>query len=107
MILFTRLILFTKRRNLEGFVAQISFNTELKLNMRVKYLAVTIDTIWKIHIDSKIQKASIAYWQCRRAGSVLDIHFGKRPMLTYAALIRCKRTYLHHCEKLVSPYPAH
>jgi hypothetical protein len=54
-------------------------NTELILNNQVKNLGVILDSKlnWKFHIDNRIRKASIAYWQCRRArGGVLDIHFG-------------------------------
>jgi hypothetical protein len=62
----TYMVLFTKRRNLEGFFAPRLFDTELILNNQVKYLGVILDSNlnWKFHIDNRIRKVSIAYWQC-------------------------------------------
>jgi hypothetical protein len=59
----TSMVLFTKRRNLEGFFAPKLFDTELILNNQVKYLGVILDSKlnWKFHIDNRIRKASIAY----------------------------------------------
>jgi hypothetical protein len=61
------MVLFSKRMNLEGFFAPKLFDTELILNNQLKYLEVTLDSKlnWKFHIDNRIKKASIAYWQCR------------------------------------------
>jgi hypothetical protein len=62
------MVLFTKRRNLEGFFAPKLFDTELILNNQVKYLGVILDNIIdSIHIDNRIRKASKAYWKCFRA----------------------------------------
>jgi hypothetical protein len=66
----TSMVLFKKRRNLEGFFAPRLFDIELITNYnQVKYLLVILDSKlnWKFYIDNKIWKASIAYWQCRRA----------------------------------------
>jgi hypothetical protein len=75
------------------------FDMELILNNQVKYLGVILDNKlnWKFHIDNRIRKASIAYWQCRRAIGktwglkpkvVYWIYTSViRPMLTYAALV--------------------
>jgi hypothetical protein len=70
----------------ENFAPKL-FDTELILNNQVKYLGVILDSKlnWKFHVDYRIRKASIAYWQCRRKnmgseieGGVLDIHFGNK-----------------------------
>jgi hypothetical protein len=71
-----------------GFKKPILFETELQLKNQVKYLGVILDEIlnWNSHIDHRMQKATISFWQCRRAigktcglkakVGVLDIHFG-------------------------------
>jgi hypothetical protein len=95
----TSMVFFTKRRNLEGFFAPKLCDTELILNNQVKYLGVILENKlnWKFHIDNRIRKASIAYWQCRRAIAktrglkpkvVYWIYTSViRPTMTYAALV--------------------
>jgi hypothetical protein len=83
------------------------FETELILNNQVKYLDSKLD--WKFHIDNRIRKASIAYWQCHRAIGktwglkpkvVYWIYTSViRPMLIYAALVWWKRTHLTTVKK--------
>jgi hypothetical protein len=77
----TSMVLFTKR-NLEGFFALKLFDTEQILNNQVKYLGVILDSklSWKFHIDNRTQKASIAYWQCRRA---IGKTSGLKPKVVY------------------------
>jgi hypothetical protein len=101
----TYMVLFTKRRNVEGFFAPRLFDTELILNNQVKYLGVTLDSKlnWKFHMDNRTRKASIAYWQCRKViGKTWDLQPKVvywiytsviRPMLTYAALVWWKRIH--------------
>jgi hypothetical protein len=57
----TSMVLFTKKRK--------TFDTELILNNQLKYVGVILGSKlnWKFRIDNRIRKASIAYWQCRRA----------------------------------------
>jgi hypothetical protein len=105
------MVLFTKRRNLEIFFAPRLFDTELTLNNQVKYLGVILDSKlnWKFHIDNRIRKTSIVYWQDRRAigktwGLKPKVMYWIytsviRPMLTYAALVWWKRTHLTTVKK--------
>jgi hypothetical protein len=90
----------------------------LILNNQVKYLEIILDSKlnWKFHIDKGLRKASIAYWQCRRAivktsglkpKVVYWIYTSViRPMLTYATLVLWKRTHLTTVKKTVWLYPA-
>jgi hypothetical protein len=59
----TFMVLFTKRRNLEGFFAPKLFDTELILNNQVKYLGVILDSKLncKFRIYNRIRKANIVY----------------------------------------------
>jgi hypothetical protein len=45
---------------------------------QVRYLGVILDKKldWKAHLEKKIRKACIAYWQCHRAGNDLRIITG-------------------------------
>jgi hypothetical protein len=61
---------FHKKEEFGGFFAPKLFDTELILNNhQVKYLGVILNSKvnWKFHIDKRMRKVSIAYWQCRRA----------------------------------------
>jgi hypothetical protein len=72
------MILFTKRKNLEGFIAPKLFNTGLKLNNQ----GVILDSKWnwKSYIDNRIQKTSRAYWQGHRA---IEKTWGLKPKVVY------------------------
>jgi hypothetical protein len=72
------MILFTKRKNLEGFIAPKLFNTGLKLNNQ----GVILDSKWnwKSYIDNRIQKTSRAYWQSHRA---IEKTWGLKPKVVY------------------------
>jgi hypothetical protein len=54
---------------MQKFFAPKFFDTELILSNQVKYQGVILDNKlnWKFHIDKRIRKASIAYWQRRRS----------------------------------------
>jgi hypothetical protein len=82
------MVIFTKRKNLEGFLAPKLFDTELILINQVKYLGVILDSKlnWKFYIDNRIRKASIAHWQCCRA-------------LYYTAFVWWKKNTSDHCKK--------
>lgn len=65
----TEMILFTKRKKIEGFKNPHIFGNELHLTKQVKYLGIIIDDrlTWKPHVDNKTQKSIRSFWQCRRA----------------------------------------
>jgi hypothetical protein len=65
-----------------GFKRPILFGTELQLKNQVKYLGVILDEKlnWYSHIDHRLQKATIAFWQCRRA---IGKTWGLKPMVVY------------------------
>lgn len=95
----TKLILFTNKRRIDGFVAPKIFGVRIELSESAKVLGVIFNSKfnWNEHIGNRSCKAIAAFWQCRSA-------FGKdwglkpnvlawvytaivRPMLTYAAVI--------------------
>jgi hypothetical protein len=100
----TTAILFTKNRNLNGFIKPTLFGCELELQNQVKYLGVILDSKlnWNFHIDHRLRKATIALWQCRlaigktwglRPKVVYWIYTSVvRPILTYAAVLWWKKT---------------
>jgi hypothetical protein len=64
----TSIVLFTNNnRKLVGFKKPVLFGTELQLKNQAKYLGVILEEklIWNSHIDHRMQKATIAFWQCR------------------------------------------
>jgi hypothetical protein len=80
---------------LEGFFDPRLFDTELIQKNQVKYLEAILDSKlnWKLHIYNKIRKASIAYWQCRRA---IRKFWGLKPKVVYwiyTSVIRPMLTY--------------
>jgi hypothetical protein len=97
------MVLLTNNRKLVGFKKPILFGTELQLKNQVKYLGVILDEKlnWNIHIDHRMQKATITFWQCRRAiGKTWElkpkvVHWiytlVVKPILTYAALLCWKK----------------
>ena len=93
------MVVFTRRRVLDGFVEPVLYDTTLRISRTVKYLGVILDSklSWKDHIERQIQRATTTLWVCRRT-------FGKtwglnpkvamwyytvivRPMLTYASVV--------------------
>jgi hypothetical protein len=97
------MVLFTKNRKLVGFKKPTLFGTELQFKNQVKYLGVIRDEKlnWNSHIDHRMQKATIAFWQyCRAIGKTWGLKskvvywlytLVVRPMLTYAALLWWKK----------------
>jgi hypothetical protein len=65
----TSMVLFTNNRKLVGCKKPVLFGTELQLKNQVKYLGVILHEKlnWNSHIDHRMKKATIAFWQCRRA----------------------------------------
>jgi hypothetical protein len=62
----TSMVIFTNNKKIVGFKKPILFETELQLKNQVKYLGVIQDEKlnWNSHIDHRLQKATIAFWQC-------------------------------------------
>jgi hypothetical protein len=65
----TKIVLFTNNRKIGDFYNPRLFGTELRMTDQVKYLGVILDKKldWKAHLENRIRKACIVYWQCRRA----------------------------------------
>ncbi|XP_059048817.1 cell adhesion molecule Dscam2-like, partial [Achroia grisella] len=84
----TELIMFTNKRAPGTFNLPKLFNTELKLKEDVKYLGVILDSklLWNKHLDHKINKSTIAFYQCRKMHK-----WGVSPKITlwlYTSVIR-------------------
>jgi hypothetical protein len=64
----TTMVLFTNNRKIGGFYNPRLFGTELRMTDQVKYLGVILDKKfdWKAHLEHRMHKACIAYWQCCR-----------------------------------------
>ncbi|KAL0810531.1 hypothetical protein ABMA28_010652 [Loxostege sticticalis] len=91
----TELILFTNKRKLPKLQLPKLFNTELTLSTQVKYLGITLDSKlnWGIHIEDKIKKACITFYQCKR---LVGKKWGLNPKITlwlYTSVIRPSITY--------------
>ena len=102
----TELIMFTNRRNLEDNRLTTLLGSELQLTNETKYLGVTLDSKlnWSRHLDHKISKASITFWQCRAMigkkwglspKTILWLYTTViRPIITYGAIVWWPRTKL-------------
>jgi ribonuclease HI len=98
------LVLFTRRRKLDGYRAPTLRGRELVLSDRVKFLGVHLDKklTWNVHVKAKCQRAIAALWQCRRAlGKTWGITPRTarwlytsivRPMISYAAVVWWNKT---------------
>lgn len=102
----TELVMFTNRRTLGPHKLPKLFATELTLREEVKYLGVILDSklLWNKHLDHKLNKCAIAFYQCKR---MMGDKWGLspkitlwlytaviRPMLAYGALVWWTRTEL-------------
>ena len=95
----TDIVIFTRRRIIEGFSSPMLFGKRINKSDHVKHLGVVLDSklLWKQHVDLKIQKAFAIFWQCRRAfGKTWGLapnmlHFIYKslvlPMLCYASIV--------------------
>lgn len=86
----TELVMFTNKRVLGNFKLPKLFKTELQLATEVKYLGLILDSKlnWSNHIDKRIEKASIIFWQCRR---MIGKRWGLKPKIIlwlYKTVIR-------------------
>lgn len=91
----TELVLFTNKRNLGMYQLPSLFGTQLSLSDEVKYLGITLDSKlnWAKHLDNKIKKATISFWQCRK---MIGKTWGLTPKTTlwlYNTIIRPSITY--------------
>ena len=91
----TRLVSFTRRKNLPGFFEPRLFGRTLLRSMSVKYLGVILDSrpTWKEHVDVKARKAQNLMWACRRAYGVTR---GLGPSVVhwlYVSIIRTTVTF--------------
>jgi hypothetical protein len=80
----------------------------------MKYLVVILDKKldWKAQLKKRMHKASIAYWQCRRAAGktwglspkVVALLYTSvvRLILSYASLVWWKRVELKNAQKRLS-----
>ena len=100
----TEMVLFTRKRKLDGFKPIQIFGEELQRSDQVKYLGVILDSklTWQAHLTSKYNKAVSTFWQCKRiVGKTWGItpkiaHWIYvaiiRPMLSHAGMVAASRT---------------
>lgn len=91
----TKMILFSRRRKIEGLTIPKIKGVEILKVDSAKYLGITLDSgaNWIPNLDSKLQKATIALWQCRKAYSK---SWGLSPKVMYwlyTTVIRPMITY--------------
>lgn len=91
----TKVVLFTRRRNLEGYSSPTFAGQILERTGAVKYLGVILDCklTWKLHVENRVQKAIAVFWACRRT---FGKTWGLKPRITYwiyKAMIRSIITY--------------
>lgn len=67
----TKMILFTRKRNVAGSTIPKIKGVPIILADFVKYLGVILDSglYWILNLDYRIEKATIALWRCRKAYS--------------------------------------
>lgn len=99
-------VLFTKKHILDGLIPIKFYGKELEFSPHVKYLGVWLDSKlnWKKHVDTKLEKAVVAFYQAKRAVgktwglSPRIVHWLYtmviRPIITYASVVWWRRTAL-------------
>lgn len=102
----TTTVLFTNKRKIEGLNMPSIGGQQLLLSKEVKFLGITLDSrlTWKSHLDNRIDKAFIAFMQCKRAFSrswglsprIVNWLYTAviRPMFCYGAVVWWTRTKL-------------
>lgn len=110
----TDLVVFTKRRNLSGFIAPSLSGIPLTRGEKVKYLGITFTSNlnWNEHITHRITKCMRVFWSCRRAigrtwglrpRNLLWLHTAiVKPMLAYGSFIWWKGTTIANNCKLLN-----
>jgi hypothetical protein len=76
----TTTVLFTNKSLRIGFKKPKLFGQEIVLKNQVKYLGVILDSKlnWNSHIETRLKKATVALWQCRKGKS-----WGLKPKVVY------------------------
>ena len=102
----TGIVLFTRRRKLDGLVLPKLKGVTIQLSKEIKYLGVILDSklLWKSHVETKASKALTAFWQCKGVfgktwglspSKVLWIYTAMiRPIITYASVVWMSRLSL-------------
>ena len=115
----TNIVLFTKKRIVQGVRPLRFYGSEVHVSDEVKYLGVILDSKlnWSAHIELRIKKACMAFGQCRRA---IGKNWGLkpehihwiyntivRPILAYGCLVWWQkgevatvRTKLNHLQRM-------
>lgn len=112
----TTAVLFTRKTRIDNFQPPSIFGCALSRSTSMKYLGVVIDSKlnWKQHLETKLAKASKAFWQCRRA-------FGRnwgltpniilwfyeaiiRPIVSYGSIVWWKRVELTTVQKSLEKF---
>jgi hypothetical protein len=78
----TRLLVFTRRKELPDFFEPHSLGVNLRRSMSVKFLGVVLDCrlTWREHVDVKVRKTHNLLWACRRACNAM---WGLRPKVVH------------------------
>jgi hypothetical protein len=110
----TEMMLFTRKIKLPSVRLPSLFGTQLTLSDSVKYLGVMLDPklTFKVHLERRVQKATMILWQCRRTFSrtwgltpkmVNWIYTSiVRPYIAYGVVSWWPRTQLSTSRKLLS-----
>jgi hypothetical protein len=71
----TTMVLFTSNRKIGSFYNPRILGTKLRMTNQVKCLGVILDKKldWKAHLENRMRKACIAYWQSSCCGKDLKI----------------------------------
>ena len=100
----TTIVLFTRKRKLDGLSLPTLKGVTLGLSNEVKYLGVILDKklTWETHVSLKVNRALKIFQQCRRAfgktwglkpAVVLWIYTALiRPIITYASVVWWRRS---------------
>jgi hypothetical protein len=82
----TVLVVFTRKRKLQGFFEPQLSGVKLHLSGSVKYLGVILDSqlTWREHLEVKVRKAHNLLWACRRA---CGMGWGLRPKVVHGLYV--------------------
>ena len=95
----TKMIIFTRKRKIDGIRIPKIKGIPIKLVYQLKYLGIILDhrLNWEANLDSRITIATISLWQCRKAygsrwGLLPKVMFWIyttviRPVLTYGCFL--------------------
>jgi hypothetical protein len=80
-----------------GFKKPTQFAQEIELKKEVKYLRVILDSKlnWNSHVETRLKKATIVLWQCRKA---IGRSWGLKPKVVYwiyTAIVRPILSYAY------------